>query len=184
MEQAAIVAKAMAEVSLRPGQPQSACTHPVGGWMPSDLVCALPANHVAGYPSPDPRAVSLAEKSGVWAPNSTVQRCDHALPKLVTRSFPGDARCADCVIFSSSWTAGRRWTDRGAVLQHGHGEFLKMVATKNMPEPLQRAKEGIDGVVGAVKGALPGVGDKDESDSQASVTDQVSFLLWGPLPFP
>lgn len=59
-----------------------------------------------------------------------------------------------------------------------------MVATKHMPEPLQRAKEGIDGVVGAVAGALPGVGDKDETDSQAPVTDQVPFLLRGSLPFP
>ncbi len=86
--------------------------------------------------------------------------------------------------FQSMDCRRRRWSDRGTVLQHGHGEFLKMVATKHMPKPLQRAKEGFDGVVGAVAGALPGVGDKDETDSQASETDQVPFLLGGPLPFP
>lgn len=71
MEQAAIAAKAMAEVSLHPGPPLSACNPLLAVACPATW-CALPACHVAGYPSTGPKTVSRAETSGLWAPEPAV----------------------------------------------------------------------------------------------------------------
>mmetsp|Transcript_4572 Transcript_4572/g.13150 ORF Transcript_4572/g.13150 Transcript_4572/m.13150 type:complete len:230 (-) Transcript_4572:2850-3539(-) len=60
-----------------------------------------------------------------------------------------------------------------AMGEHGHGEFLKMVATENLPESLQKVKGAFDGAVGAVAGMLPGSGGADDNASEGSVADEV-----------